>query len=128
MRAKKTRPVQETDWTLLEVLWKRGRASAREVADALDDERGWAYSTVKTLLDRMVVKRLVEAARVDGVWHYTAAIGLEEARRTAWRRFVDVVFAGSTEPALRFIASDARLTERQRQALLELLNREDVHE
>ena len=113
--------IQSTEWDLLEVLWDVERATAREVADALTDSRGWAYSTVKTMLDRMQKKGLVVARRVGNVWEYSPALPRLEAQRGAWRRFVDTVFGGSMAPALQFLAKDARLTRKQRDALLQLL-------
>jgi len=115
------RVINETEWDLLEVLWERERGTARDVTDALVDSRGWAYSTVKTLLDRMVGKGLVSARRVGNVWEYEPAVDPVEAQRSAWDRFVRAAFSDSLEPALRFIAQDARLTKRQRAKLVELL-------
>ncbi len=115
------RVINETEWDLLEVLWERKRATAREVAGALTDSRGWAYSTVKTLLDRMVGKGLVSARRVGNVWEYEPAVDAVDAQRSAWKRFVRAAFSDSLEPALRFIAEDARLTKRQRAKLRALL-------
>lgn len=57
----RTISIKETEWDILEVLW-----------------REWAYSTVKTMLDRMVEKRHVRARRVGNVWEYApllAAVG-----------------------------------------------------
>ncbi|MCC6509563.1 MAG: BlaI/MecI/CopY family transcriptional regulator, partial [Pirellulaceae bacterium] len=42
------------EWTLMQALWQQGRASATELQKLLDTQQGWAYSTVKTMLDRMV--------------------------------------------------------------------------
>lgn len=122
-----TQTILDTEWDLLEALWSRERGTAREVADALEARRGWAYSTVKTMLDRMVDKGLIAARRVGNVWEYSPALSRVEARRGAWQRFVDTAFAGSTAPALRFLASDGSLTRRQREQLLRLLE-EDDHE
>jgi predicted transcriptional regulator len=80
--------ILETEWDLLGALWELERATAREVADALLERRGWAYSTVKTLLDRMVERGLVRARRVGNVWEYEPGIERSEAQRTAWDRFV----------------------------------------
>ena len=41
--------------------------------------------------------------------------------RSAWRRFVDEAFGGAATPALRFLATEARLTKKQRAALQALL-------
>lgn len=116
-----TKIVHETEWDLLSALWDRETATAREVAEALASSRGWAYSTVKTMLDRMVQKGLVAARRVGNVYEYSAAVDRTDAARSAWRRFVDTAFSGAMAPALQFLAEDARLTKRQRKQLARLL-------
>lgn len=122
MGSEQGRAISETEWDLLEVLWAREAATAREVTDAVEGARGWAYSTVKTMLDRMVEKELVVARKVGTVWEYRAALEQTDARRGAWRRFVDTVFGGSLAPALEFLATDAKLNKRQRDRLAKLLD------
>ncbi len=116
--------ILDTEWDLLGVLWECRRATAREVADALHERRGWAYSTVKTLLDRMVERGLVRSRRVGNVWEYEPGIERSDAQRSAWDRFVGTVFGGSLGPALEFLAKDARLSKRERQRLERLLEEE----
>ena len=89
---------------------------------ALSEKRGWAYSTVKTLLDRMVAKGLVSSRRVGNVYEYRAAIAPHDARRGAWRRFLESAFDGAVDPALRFIARDAKLSTGQAARLRRLLD------
>lgn len=117
--------IHSTEWDVLEVLWDLERATAREVGEALAERRGWAYSTVKTILDRMVKKGLIAARRVGNVWEYSPAKARAEAQRAAWRGFVDTVFRGAVAPALQFLATDARLTRRQREQLARLLESEE---
>lgn len=116
------RTINETEWALLEALWERGRGTAREIADIVRAERGWHVSTVKTMLDRMRKKGLVAARRVGNVWEYEPAVEPVAARRAAWRRFVDAAFGGALEPALRFIAEDAKLPAAERRRLRKLLD------
>jgi predicted transcriptional regulator len=116
--------IHDTEWDLLEVLWQRERATARDVTDALADKRGWAVSTVKTLLDRMVPKGLVTARQVGPVWEYTPAVRRLDARRSAWGELVDKAFGGSVGPALHFLAKDAKLTKRELSELRTLLDRD----
>lgn len=114
--------ILDTEWDILEVLWTEERTTAREVGEALASTRGWAYSTVKTMLDRMVDKGLVAARRVGNVWEYSPALAPDVARRGAFQRFIDRAFGGAMDPALRFLAMDARLTKKQRQTLRALLD------
>lgn len=109
--------ILETEWDLLDALWTAERATARQVAEALAEKRGWAYSTVKTLLDRMVSKGLVGARQVGPVWEYTAAVTRPKAQRWAWRRFVDVAFGGAVAPSVAFVAKEAKLSKAERAAM-----------
>ncbi|HEY2510109.1 MAG TPA: BlaI/MecI/CopY family transcriptional regulator [Polyangiaceae bacterium] len=116
------KPIHDTEWDLLEVLWAKERGTAREVAEALAETRGWAVSTVKTLLDRMVNKELVSARQVGNVWEYTPAVRPVEARRSAWADLVQKAFGGSVAPALHFLANDAKLSKKDLAELRALLD------
>ncbi len=129
MTERKKATIHDTEWDLLEVLWARERATAREVAEALAKKRGWAVSTVKTLLDRMVLKDLVAARQVGNVWEYTPAVRPVEARRSAWVELVDKAFGGAVAPALHFLARDAKLSKKDLAELRALLDaKEKGHE
>ena len=117
--------IHETEWDLLEVLWSKERATAREVTEALVEKRGWAVSTVKTLLDRMVQKDLVAARQVGNVWEYTPAVKPVDARRSAWAELVGKAFGGAVAPALHFLARDAKLSKKDLAELRALLDRKE---
>jgi BlaI family penicillinase repressor len=119
----KTPEILETEWDLLDALWTLERATARQVTEQLDDKRGWAYSTVKTLLDRMVDKGLVTARQVGHVWEFTPAVPRQKAQRWAWRRLVDVAFQGALAPTLAFVTRDSKLSKKERAELRALLDR-----
>jgi BlaI family penicillinase repressor len=123
------RTIHETEWDLLEVLWEKQRATAREVTEALAKKRGWAVSTTKTMLDRMVQKELVTGRQVGHVWEYTPAVKPVEARRSAWAELVGKAFGGSIGPALHFLAKDAKLSKKELAELRALLEaKEKEHE
>jgi BlaI family penicillinase repressor len=122
MAERRTVAILDTEWDLLEALWTAERATAREVAEALASKRGWAISTTKTLLDRMVAKGLVAARQVGNVWEYTPALRRVDARRSAWTQFVGKAFGGASAPALHFLARDAKLSKKELAELRALLD------
>ena len=121
-------PITEAEWDVLKALWALGPATARGVAEHLADERGWAYSTVKTMLDRMADKKLVKARQIGNVWEYTPAVDQADARKGAWQRFVGAAFGGAVAPALAFIASEGALSKKEREQLLDLLRKGERHD
>ncbi len=127
----KSKPAQsgitEAEWDVLNALWDLGPTTARQVADHLRPSCGWAYSTVKTMLDRMVDKNLVTAHQIGNVWEFRSAVAPRDARRNAWKRFVNAAFGGAQTPALEFIAGEV-LSPKDRARLIELLRKEDRDE
>lgn len=123
--AERKAKIHDTEWDLLEALWAAERATARQITEALEGKRGWAVSTVKTLLDRMVEKGLVHARQVGNVWEYTPAVKAVDARRTAWGEFVQKAFGGSLAPALHFLAKDAKFSKKELAELRALLDRNE---
>jgi BlaI family penicillinase repressor len=120
--------ILETEWDILDVLWAAERATAREVTERLEARRGWAYSTVKTLLDRMVDKQLVISRQVGNVWEYTPGLPRQKAQRAAWRRLVDVAFGGAAASTLAFVARETKLNAADRAELRALLEKLDSEE
>lgn len=66
--------VARSELEVLKVLWEDGRLAAREVHERLAAEQGWAYSTTRTVLDRMVKKGLLERRGFHGVFLYRPLI------------------------------------------------------
>jgi len=42
------------EWRLMNALWEAHPATAREVAERLPGETTWAYTTIKTMLSRLI--------------------------------------------------------------------------
>jgi predicted transcriptional regulator len=97
---------------VMDVLWDRcadidGRVpdgvTVREVAEALTD-RGLAYTTVMTVLDRLAGKRMVERERDGRAWRYRPAASRETHIARLMLDALDL--AGSRDAALvRFARS-----------------------
>ncbi|PKM07276.1 MAG: hypothetical protein CVV14_09255 [Gammaproteobacteria bacterium HGW-Gammaproteobacteria-4] len=58
-------PISDAESVVMQALWQRSPRMAEEVLVALTGERDWAFSTVKTPLNRLLRKGAVVAER-DG--------------------------------------------------------------
>jgi BlaI family penicillinase repressor len=116
--------LSDTEWQVMNALWKQYPATAREIADHLPDEVHWAYTTIKTLLARLVVKEAVSEHKRGNVSIYEPLVSLKKARRTALRSFLDQAFGGGLEPLLNFLAEERKLSDKQRKELAEIIESE----
>jgi predicted transcriptional regulator len=109
------------EWKVLHALWRKHPASARELLAALHGETGWAYTTLKTLLERMLEKGLVRAEmRGNAAW-YEPVVQQASARRTALRGLIERVFEGAAGPLLAHLVDHESLSRAERKRLAALL-------
>lgn len=64
----------KTEFDILRIIWKAGRLNVREVHDQMVENYSWAYSTTKTMMDRMVKKDLLKREQFHGIFLYTPLI------------------------------------------------------
>ena len=74
---------------VMESLWQHGEGSVREVLGRLD--RGYAYTTILTVLDRLHAKGRVTREKVGGAWRYRAAHSHDELVGMAMASMLDQV-------------------------------------
>ena len=73
MPAKTPETLTPAEWKVMKVVWQQGSGAARDVYEVAGDTHGWAPSTVKTILRRLVSKpglftSLLLRARKDLRW------------------------------------------------------------
>ena len=105
----------------MNVLWEHHPASAREILNELEDETGWAYTTVKTLLARLVEKRLAVAEMRGNTSFYEPAISRHRARRSALRSLIDRAFDGTFGTLIHHLVDVEKLSAADRRELRRLL-------
>ena len=64
----------KAEFDILRIIWKKGKLSVREVHDRVVATHVWAYSTTKTMMDRMTRKKFLEREKFHGVFLYRPLI------------------------------------------------------
>jgi len=111
----------ETEWAILNVVWELEPCAAPTVQEALEKEKGWAYTTVKTIMDRMVKKGLLEAEKIRNLYLYRAAVTQSQARRGEIARTVKRAFDGTFAPMMQFLIENEELSQDEYEHLERLI-------
>ena len=102
---------------IMDVFWRIGEASVREVCDALAEKKRPAYTTVQTIVQRLEQKKALRRTRKIG-----NALMFEPAvtRKSAYRRVLDdllELFGGSAQPVVAQLLESGKLTLEDLKAL-----------
>jgi predicted transcriptional regulator len=113
---------------VMEELWRLGRASVRELLEALPKKKQPAYTTVQTIVRRLEEKGAVRQVRKIGNAHiYEPLI----SRQAAYRRLIDEfldLFGGSARPIMAHLAQAGQLSLEDVRSLERLLAGPDGQE
>ena len=107
--------VTETELAMLQVLWDRGKATRRQVTDALYPGGDAAhYATVQKLLARLEAKGFVRHTKdPQGVLVFTAAVGRDEFIGLRLRAVAERLCGGSLTPLMMNLVRAQPLTARE---------------
>ena len=89
----------------LKVLWTIGEGNVKDVREVMTRSRNLAYTTVMTILDRLVRKGGVERHKVGRAFVYAPLLSRDVLRRLAVKELVDGFFDGSEEALIAYLKS-----------------------
>ncbi|MCE9596112.1 MAG: BlaI/MecI/CopY family transcriptional regulator [Planctomycetes bacterium] len=115
--------LSEAEWKLMHALWETAPRSARDVHGAVAEETGWAYTTVKTMLDRLVEKGALRSKMRSNQSFYSPSVTQQDARTTALRALLDRAFGGALGGLVAHMADDDELSAKERTEVEALLTR-----
>jgi predicted transcriptional regulator len=106
---------------IMDILFRRGRATAAEVMDELPGDP--SYSTVRTQLRVLEDKGHVRHEEEGLRYIYMPAVARRAARKSALRHLVDTFFDGSAENVVAALlgGEGARLSEGELQRIADLV-------
>lgn len=84
----------ELQLAVLRVLWREGESSVATICRELAPERDVAYSTVSTVLTRLLDQDVVSRRKEGRSYRYRAEVGQDAVRGSMLEELLDRVFGG----------------------------------
>ena len=114
----------EAEWQIMNALWQKHPATARDVMDRLPVGVQWAYTTIKTMLTRLVEKKAVGEIKQGNTSVYDPLVSQQKARLSAFRSLLDQAFDGAIGPLVHFLAEEKQISAREKEELVKVLESE----
>ena len=108
---------------IMQVLWDKKRATAREITDAINELEPIAHSTVQTLLRGLEEKRAAGHEADDRTFVFFPLVEEEQFKQSATRDLVERVFGGSVGSLVAHLLKNERVSRKELEAIRKLINR-----
>jgi predicted transcriptional regulator len=94
----------------MEVLWRGSPRTAEDVVAALSDQQAWQVATIKTLLNRLLKKGAVRAAKDGRRFLYSPLLTREQWLVTESGGMVQRLFGGRIAPMVAHFGRHGKLS------------------
>ncbi|HVU88453.1 MAG TPA: BlaI/MecI/CopY family transcriptional regulator [Pirellulales bacterium] len=117
--------ISDAEWQVMNVIWDHRPLAAQEVIAQLADHASWAPATVKTMLHRLVKKRVLTYELDGNRYVYRARARRTDCVKQASRSFLERVFGGESALLLAHFLRSAKLSHEEIAALRQMLDEQE---
>lgn len=115
--------ISEAEWEVMNTLWEKAPQTANEVILSLQERTEWKPKTIRTLLDRLVQKKVVGVNQDQRVYTFFPLYTQDECQHAEAQSFLKRIYGGTLKSMLvQFIQEDS-LSEEDIKELRSILNK-----
>jgi BlaI family penicillinase repressor len=111
------------EWKVMKIVWELKTGAARDIYERAGEEYGWAASTVKTLLRRLVEKGFLTYSQVGNSYLYRPARPALKSLLAAADTLLANALEGTVGPLLAHMVKRSKLSKEELEQLRELLDK-----
>lgn len=111
----------ETEWAIIKEVWEHEPVAAPTVQEALFEEKGWSYSTVRTVMDRMVAKGYLTSEKLRNLTLFRSAIKQRDAQKGEVLSTLRNAFSGALTPLVQCLLDTKDLSAEELSELERLI-------
>lgn len=125
MKNKISTRISEAEWVVMEYIWDNPSSTALDVIYELRDKKEWNQRTIKSMLNRLVKKKILKTSAIGNRFLYTAIIPKEQAIQKESQHFIEKVFNGKMLPMLSYFVENNKLSKQDIKTLKKMFLKED---
>ena len=118
---KKSYQISESEWLVLQCLWKQSPLEIKDILSMLREKTGWNANMVRTLVVRLQEKGAIGAEKQRRFYRYYPIADEEECVREETQSFLDRVFDGSPAKMIAALTGSGSLTEQDCREIEDML-------
>lgn len=119
----KTIGLSNSEWHIMENLWKKAPKTATQLIKAMETETGWSKSTTKTVLKRMEQKGYLTYQEGVKAREYYPLLKREEVVETETSHFINRLYNGSLGLMVNTLVKKQSIPEEEMEELYQIIQK-----
>ena len=109
----------DSELKVMDVLWRLGDRTAKEISSILGEETGWNVNTTYTLIKRCIKKGAIERSEPNFMCH--ALIPKEQVQEAETNELINKVYDGSVDKLFSALLGRKKLSQSQIEKLEQIV-------
>lgn len=110
----------DSELKVMDVLWKNGDTTAKQIAEKLKEQVGWNKTTTYTLIRRCIDKGAIERIEPNFICH--PLVTIEQARELETTELINKMYDGAADQLVASILGRGNLTAEEIMRLKQLVS------
>lgn len=106
------RGIGNLEIAIMDIIWKRGEATSREVFEAMREIHPYGQSTIVTVLRRLTARGVLVSNKKSNLYYYSPALSREELGGALIDRITSRVFRKDPMQLVEYLVDKARKDNR----------------
>ena len=114
----------DSELKVMDVLWRQGDVTAKEIAAQLKQAVGWNVNTTYTVIKKCIAKQAVRRSEPNFMCH--ALISKEDVQQAETTQLIDKLFDGAPELLFASLLGQKKLSAEKLSQLRQLVEQADA--
>lgn len=118
--------ISDAEWQVMNVVWEGQPLTSQQIVAQLADQTDWAAATIKTMLHRLVKKKVLTFEKQGNRYVYRSCVRRADCVKQASRSFLQRVFESEPAPLLAHFMKNTKLSAEEIADLRRILDKKEA--
>lgn len=114
--------ISDAEWEVMKVIWAHSPCTANQVVEELAQVSKWTPKTIKTMLNRLLKKKVLGFKKENKAYLYYPLFTEEECAKAESKSFLERVYGGALDLMLAGFIKERNLSEKDIEELKRILD------
>ncbi|QZY56837.1 BlaI/MecI/CopY family transcriptional regulator [Crassaminicella profunda] len=126
MNKKKQLPkISDAEYEVMKIIWEYKKIMANEVVEKIDPKFDWNAKTIKTMINRLLKKHVIDYEKQGKYYIYYPLIKEEDYQVVATQSFIEKIFNGSLNTMFASFLKETKLSNDEINELKKILEEKE---
>ena len=120
--------ISDAEWEIMKLIWRVNPVTSEEIILSLSDKTNWSAQTIKTFINRLLKKGVIDFKKSGRSYIYYPLISEKDCIKAESKSFLEKVYDGAVGMLFSNFIEEEPLSEKEIERLQKLLEKKKTEQ